>query len=98
MFIHSFRYHIEKKKYYMNKNKNQKSLHWNWSRDKDNMINCDQNIACIMPKHIKMNKNIMGTLNWKVTKLIGVDQTQIIILYLLVKLYAKSKLFGLTRY
>lgn len=63
-----------------------------------NIINCDQSIACIMPKHIKMNKNIMGTLSWKVTKLISVDQTQIIMLYLLGKLYAKSKLFGLTKY
>lgn len=51
-----------------------------------------------MPKHIKMNKNIMGTLNCKITKLIGVDQIQIIMLYLLGKLYAKSKLFGLTKY
>lgn len=51
-----------------------------------------------MPKHIKMNKNIMGTLNCKITKLIGVDQIQIIMLYLHGKLYAKSKLFGLTKY
>ena len=51
-----------------------------------------------MPKLIKMNKNIIGTPSRKVTKLIGVDQTQIIMLYLLEKLYAKSKLFGLTTY
>lgn len=45
-----------------------------------------------------MNKNMMGTLTYKIIKLIGVDQIQIRTLYLLGKLYAKSKLFGLTKY
>lgn len=44
-----------------------------------------------------MNENIMRIPTWKVTKLIGVDQIQIIMLYILGKLHAKSKLFGLTK-
>lgn len=45
-----------------------------------------------------MNKNIMGTPIRKLTKLTGVDQIQIIMVYLLENLYAKSKLFALTKY
>lgn len=45
-----------------------------------------------------MPKLIIGTPSRKATKLTGVAQTQIIMLYLLEKLDAKSKLFVLTTY
>lgn len=62
------------------------------------MINCEQHVASIMRKLFKMRKKIMESLSWKVAKLTGFDQTQIIMLYLFGKLHARSKLFGLTKY
>lgn len=61
-----------------------------------NIINCDQIVAWIMSKLFEINKDITGTPSWKVTTLIGVDETQIIMLRILGKLHGKSKLFGLT--
>lgn len=93
---------ITLKKNYMNKGKieifKKTDIGTDPGTKRINIIICDQSVACIILKHIKMNKNMMGTLTYKIIKLIGVDQIQIRTLYLLGKLYAKSKLFGLTKY
>lgn len=63
------------------------------------MINCEERVASSKWKLFKMRKKIiMESLSWKVAKLTGFDQTQIIMLYLFGKLHARSKLFGLTKY